>query len=452
MPIIDRAVLECFYGPLWTPEARAAVIRRAHGHGATAYVYGPSADERTGPDWREPYGDDGAHLAELIALTRELGMTATWRVSPGAPLRRDRAMSLADRDELALLLDRVTDLARLGFGRVIVAFDDIDAKLDPGTQAAFAADPHPMAAAQAGVLNAVHDRLAELGTELLVCPTHYWGVEASRYRLRLGELLHPELAACWTGPTVISPTISAAQVRAVAEQLQRPIWLWDNYPVNDWDGAELAFSNMMTPRRLPLAPLRGRDHELADVLAGYGANSALHALAGLPALCTALEWARDPQGYDPERAFVQALDETGQRRALQALAGLAGPSVLAEDPGVLATACWAALRNPDPADLVSLQHLLSQSAAAIETLSGPLEVELRHWREALRIVLPAASAAARILIATRGGEPATNEDITLLRGAVGSWPRLSIASGALFALADHALGTAGAGTPSWPDT
>jgi hyaluronoglucosaminidase len=302
------------------------------------------------------------------------------------------------------------------------------------------------------VINAVHDRLADLGTQLLVCPTHYWGVEVSRYRLRLGELLHPELAACWTGPTVVSPTISADQVRMVAEQLQRPIWLWDNYPVNDWDGVELAFSNAMTPRRLPLAPLRGRDQELADVLAGYGANSALNALAGLPALCTALDWARGPRGYDPDQAFAEALDETGQRRALEALAGLAGPSVLAERPGALAAACWAALRHPDPADLASLRHLLDRSAAAIETLSGPLETELRPWRDALRIVLPAASGAVRILTATRVGGLPTNEDITLLRGAVGSWPRLSIAGGALFALVDHALGTAGAGTPSWPDT
>jgi len=59
VPITDRAVLECFYGPLWSPADRAEVVRRAHRHGATAYVYGPSADERTGPDWRQPYGADG---------------------------------------------------------------------------------------------------------------------------------------------------------------------------------------------------------------------------------------------------------------------------------------------------------------------------------------------------------------------------------------------------------
>ncbi|WP_165555699.1 beta-N-acetylglucosaminidase domain-containing protein [Kribbella pittospori] len=451
MAIEDRVVLECFYGPLWTPADRAAVVRRAHSHGATGYVYGPAADGRTGADWREPYGDDAGHLAELLALTRELGMTATWRVSPGAPLCRDRAISLADRDELALLLDRVTAMTRLGFDRVIVAFDDIDAQLDPVTRAMYGADPHPMAAAQAVVINAIHDGLANLGTELLVCPTHYWGVESSRYRLRLGELLHPELIACWTGPTVVSPTVSAAQARTVAEQLQRRVWLWDNYPVNDWDGTDLAFSSATTPRRLPLAPLRGRDPRLADVLVGYGANAALQAHAGLPGLCTAMEWACDPQGYDPDRAFVQALEETGQVDALEALAGLAGPSVLTDDPGRLAVACWAALRSPDPAELVALHNLLDQSAAAIEALSGPIASELRPWADALRIVLPAASAAARVLTATRAGRLAANADITMVRDAIRSWPRLSIAGGALFALADHTLGTAGAGTPTWPD-
>ncbi|MGW5192655.1 beta-N-acetylglucosaminidase domain-containing protein [Kribbella sp. NPDC004138] len=449
MPITDRAVLECFYGPLWSPADRAEVVRRAHRHGATAYVYGPSADERTGPDWRQPYGADGNHLDELVALTNDLGMTATWRVSPGAPLRRERAMQLSDADELAVLIDRLTEMVRRGFGRIIIAFDDLDAELDPATRSAYADDPHPMAAAQAGVVNAVHDRLAGLGAELLVCPTHYWGVESSRYRQRLGELLHSDLVACWTGSAVISPTITAAQVRAVAEQLQRPIWLWDNYPVNDWDSVDGVFANTMTPRRLPLAPLQGRDPGLADVLAGYGANAALQPLAGLPALCTALDWARDPHGYDADASFARALDETGQGKSLRVLAELAGPSILAERPGRVADGCRRVLAGPDPAALSALDETIAQAAIAAAALDGPIAAELRPWLDALRTVLPISAAAVRAIAAARAGEPVQNEDIAALRAGLRDWPRMSIAAGAPYALADHALALAGGGTPTF---
>jgi len=334
--------MECFYGPRWSTQDRRDVIERVASHGATTYVYGPGADPRTGARWREAYSAKGRdEIANLVEDAHKCGMEVVWRVSPGAPLDRKMAMALSDVDELRTLMRRVHEVVDLGCDRILIAFDDIDGDLDAPTRAAFAHDSHPMAAAQARVLNAVSRELAERGVRMLACPTHYWGVRASSYRYRLGELLEPAVAVCWTGTGVISASISADQVQHVSEQFQHPLWLWDNFPVNDWDGIGTAFTNEMTPRRLPLAALRGREPEVASLVAGYGSNSALQPRAGLPAVASALDWAWGPHGYCPDRSLAVALDETGlDRWALEALADACG-SVAAgsRKPGDLASVC-----------------------------------------------------------------------------------------------------------------
>ena len=64
----ERAVMECFYGPLWQPSSRRGIVQAAAAAGATDYIYGPAADEHTGPAWREPYGS-----MCCVAMARMLG-------------------------------------------------------------------------------------------------------------------------------------------------------------------------------------------------------------------------------------------------------------------------------------------------------------------------------------------------------------------------------------------
>ena len=50
----------------------------------------------------------------------------------------------------------------------------------------------------------------------------------------LADQLPPDVDVFWTGPTVCSPTITAADARAWRDAIGgRPLLLWDNYPVND---------------------------------------------------------------------------------------------------------------------------------------------------------------------------------------------------------------------------
>jgi len=457
----DRAVMECFYGPLWTPDDRRDVIERATGHGANTYVYGPAADLRTGEAWRSPYaGQSASDLERLVDDAHRRGMEVVWRVSPGAPLDRSRAIGLSDADEVRTLLSRVGEVVDLGFDRVLVGFDDIDTDLDAAARATFGDDPHPAAAAQATLLNAVSASLAERGVPVLACPTHYWGVRPSAYRRRLGELLSPDIAVCWTGSGVVSSSITAAQVHDVTEQFQHRVWLWDNFPVNDWDATGEAFTNDMSPRRLPLTALVGRASGVADTIVGYGSNAALQPHAGLPAVCTALDWAWGPGGYDADVALRHALSETGvHQEALSLLADTVGAVAGgARGNALLATTCARLLATDGvPAGrLVRIAHardVVRQHAAAasvLEAAPGALGREIAPWVQELGRVCRATLLALDVLEAYGVNQEVVDERSQQLRDQRPPVGGVSIASGLLDNLVDYARGFAAGGAPVWP--
>ncbi|SDL12765.1 beta-N-acetylglucosaminidase [Tessaracoccus oleiagri] len=436
-------MLECFYGPLWSGSDRARVLEVARAAGATDYVYGPAADERTGGRWREPYAADEEALQDLNARAASLGVRTTWRVSPGAPLDPARGVECSSIEDQRLLRERIRDAAALGFSRVLVAFDDVSAALSPADRAAFGHDPHPLAAAHATMLNLAARAAEEHGLSFLVCPMHYWGVTPSAYRRRLADLLHTDVPVCWTGPGVTSRTISARDAADVAEQWARPLWLWDNYPVNDWDGITRSFDNDTAPRRLPLRALRGRDAALAGVLAGYGTNAALDPLVTLPATVTALRWAADPAAYEPDGALAEAAIMLGlDPEAIAVLAELCGAAPVDEAPGAIMALIASTMAAPSRAE--HARQDLGQLALALEGLRD--DPGFGSWVAAARGQLDAATFALGVLV----GEEAHDGRLAASARALRAEPR-AVAHGAMTTLVDWVLGMMGAPAPQHPD-
>lgn len=452
-PIADRAVLECFYGPLWSTDDRAEVIAAAARHGATSYVYGPSADQRTGAAWREPFAQGALSVEALAAACGEAGLELTWRVSPGAPVAREYAMRAGDPDEVATLERRMTDVVRLGARRILLAFDDLDPALDPMTLTRFGSDPHPIAAAHAAVANRLLEVLGGLGAELLVCPTHYWGVDGSRYRTRIGELLDPALTVCWTGPSIISRGVRADDAARVAEQYQRRIWLWDNFPVNDWHSSVgSGMTNEIVPTRFPLRPLTGREDALADIVVGYGANAALSPRAGLPALVSALAWAAGPEPGAAERAFAAELAvwhvDAGDAAVV---ADALGSQPLAPHLGELPVAALRYVLG-DAASSEELVAALRRLDAAVAALRGHVAGELDPWLDRLAT----ESVAARDAVAVIRHSAGLVDDVDVTAAArrvraIDLRRTRVVVDGALHVVIERAIGLAGGMAPPWPD-
>ena len=295
-----RGVIEGFYGSPWSRAARLEVLEAIAGFGMNAYVYAPKSDPLHRDRWRDPYDDPQlAHFADLAQRGDALGVRVGFAISPGVDIAYDR-----DADRVAVLA-KLTPLLDRGVDWFVLALDDIPARPGLGRE---------HAALAGWLLDALRAAPGAASPELTLVPTEYVGTGSSPYLTELAAGLPESVAVMWTGTTVCSPTITAAQARARAEAVggRRPL-VWDNFPVNDGP----------MERALHLGPYRGREPALAGEVSGVLCNPMIQPRASLVALATAADWMRAPDRYDSDTAWTRAVDVVAapdRRPALRALA------------------------------------------------------------------------------------------------------------------------------------
>jgi len=255
-----------------------------------AYVYAPKSDPKHRDRWRDAY--DSSELADFRSLAEHAARNHTrfgFALSPGLDIEYESAR---DRD---VLLEKLAPLLDLGVGWVVLALDDIPNR--PG----LAVEQAELAAWLLAALRRRRD-----DPHLTLVPTEYVGTRPTSYLEGLARALPPEVDVMWTGPTVCSPVVCAADARAWATALagRRPI-LWDNYPVND--------GTMV--RSLHLGPYGGREPDLTDELDGVLCNPMLQAHASQVPLATAADFLGGPEEYDPDASWSRAIAAVGGSRA-----------------------------------------------------------------------------------------------------------------------------------------
>ena len=228
----------------------------------------------------------------------------------------------------------------------------------------------------------------------------------------LGRDLAPSIEVGWTGRTVVSPTITAAEAAQRAATLRRRLLIWDNVPVAD---------GPMRPM-LHLGPYVGRDRDLGAHVSGLLLNPMAQARASGVALRTAADYMRDPQRYDPEASWRAALAELGagapEAFAVFAAAHRFSP-LLPDDRDPELESAVAALR-------ARAARSATDTAPALAALRQLLDAARRRRRDAARRPRPTATwpqrdralagvAPRRERAHGRGARPA--------RGAVRRQPR-----------------------------
>jgi hypothetical protein len=126
--------------------------------------------------------------------------------------------------------------------------------------------------------------------------------------------LPKSIGMVWTGPEVISASITAEDLRNSRKRLGgRKFLLYDNYPVND-DGRRLSLG-------LILGPLRNRGPRIGEEIVAYLACPMSQLGASRLPLRTVAAWLEDPAGYEPDPVYEQAMSATagGNKAALKAL-------------------------------------------------------------------------------------------------------------------------------------
>ncbi|HEX6447778.1 MAG TPA: beta-N-acetylglucosaminidase domain-containing protein, partial [Streptosporangiales bacterium] len=299
-----RGGMESFYGEPWAQADALHHVDFLAAHKMNALLYTPSGDPRTaGSAWRSPYpADELARFTELIAHARDQHVDFVYRVNPEAQLDPAAGICHSSEDDLRALVGRYEQLWDAGERTFAVGWDDANGRFACGADdAAFGGDASPLAAAQAHVVDYVHDHFIAThdGARLVAVPAEYWGDAKSAYRTRFAALIPSDVTVFWTGPQVVSPTITRADLDSASAAFgDRRLLVFDNYPVNDY-----------APNQQHLGPLVGRDPAIAEASAGILANEMQQEEASLIPLFTIADFAWNAPAYDAQRSWRRSIAE-----------------------------------------------------------------------------------------------------------------------------------------------
>ncbi|WP_240686736.1 beta-N-acetylhexosaminidase family protein [Amycolatopsis suaedae] len=308
-----RGSIEGFYGAPWSHADRLDQLAFYGDVKANTYIYTPKDDVYLRERWREPYPPgDLARLRELVTAAARHHVEFTYAVSPGL------SICYSDPADLRSLRDKLASLYAQGTRSFYVALDDIsytrwncagdqDKYGPPGREAAGRAQAELLNAVQRGYLDTV-----EGAKPLQMVPTEYSDVADSAYKRVLRETLDERIVVQWTGTDVVPPSISVADARKAAEVWGRKVFLWDNYPVNDFG---------QTTGRLLLAPYDKREAGLHAALSGIVLNPMNQAAPSKVALFGGAAFAWNDTGYDAARTWRAAASylAAGDPRVTEAL-------------------------------------------------------------------------------------------------------------------------------------
>ncbi|WP_329059791.1 beta-N-acetylhexosaminidase family protein [Amycolatopsis sp. NBC_01480] len=294
-----RGSIEGFYGPPWTAEDRLRQISFLSEVKANSYVYSAKDDAYLRSRWRDPYpADELATLGQLVQAAESQHVDFTYALSPGVSICFS---SPADFTALTAKLQSVYDLGVRSFS---MPFDDISyTKWNcDADQTAYGAPGQAAAGkAQVTLLNTVTSQFIKThdgARPLQTVPTEYSDLADSPYKTELREHLDPTVVVQWTGTAVVPSSITNAQAQQVSTLYGRKVFLWDNYPVNDYEESA---------GRLLLAPYGHREAGLSQYLNGIVSNPMNQEAASEIAEFGATDFAWNDAAYSPERSWPLAL-------------------------------------------------------------------------------------------------------------------------------------------------
>jgi hypothetical protein len=346
-------VVEGFYGRAWGEGERLDFLEFAGRHALDFYLYAPKADAFLRRRWREPYPE--ADRARLVALAEGAARNG---VEFGVGLSPYELYKNWDADARTDLRSRVRMIDAVGARTLGLLFDDMK-----GDQARLAELQAEIADFAAEVLP---------GKRIVLCPTYYsddpvldrmFGPRPSAYRETIGRKLAPEVEIVWTGPKICSEAYPAEHLAEVTGAFGRPLWLWDNYPVNDG------------PRMCPflhLRAIRDRAGEIAPYLSAHAINPMNQAvLSRIPILTEleARECARQRSRYDAEAAW--------RRAALEVLGSEAFAARVEKDLALFQDRGWKNLGEEERRTMALAYSGFSPSPARdeiLEWLAGKSQV------------------------------------------------------------------------------
>jgi hyaluronoglucosaminidase len=305
-----RGIVEGFFGPLWSMAHRKRLFEFGAARGMNTYLYAPKDDPYHRKHWRRPYPPkQWRQLVNLIRCAQKYQIDFVYGFHPG------EGLCFSEFDPIEILLKKARRFHEVGVRTFAVLFDDIPSRLT------FQPDrrrfKNSLAAAEGAWLRNIlaAQPASWRDVEWWICPSYYseddllqrvFGRFEPDFLENLAEYLPAQVACFWTGPRVVPKEITVTHVRRIAKRVNRPLILWDNYPVND-----LSMAN-----ELHIGPLQGRDPRLPEIVYGYLNNPLLQEELSFVPLATCFDYAAAPRAYASERSWNRAVKERFGAHAL----------------------------------------------------------------------------------------------------------------------------------------
>jgi len=395
-------VVEGFYGPPWSHNARMSMIRFLGKNGFNTYIYAPKDDPYHREKWAEPYPRGLLDkTGQLAKVSEKCGVNLCFAVSPGLSIR------YSSEEDLHKLTAKFAEVAGLGVQWFGLFLDDIPEEMQhKEDEIAFPS----LGEAHAHIGNLLDSRLREIvdnGAHLMLCPTQYAGIKPTEYHRALGEKLSQSVYVMWTGRYVCTPEISAEDADSFAAGIGRKPLLWDNYPVNDY----------VQQAKIFLGPLRGRSQELLGHLSGFVSNPMNQAEASKFSLITVREYLKNPYAYDPDKAWERAIREILPRSMWRPFLAISEHS-RGSFMDFRESERLARLVNSisgDAGDMGNINRLSEylreqrrNASSLARGLKGPLRVELLPMLRKISNLLEIGTAAVDLMRRTRKGVTKTD--------------------------------------------
>lgn len=271
--------------------------------------------------WRDAYSaQEVQSFRELAEEARRLSVHLCLAINPG--IWSKPPLVYSSEADFGCLLAKVKQAYDAGIRWFALCLDDIDQALQPADLRAY----KTLEDAQTAFVNRLWTEMRALRPRptLIFCPSAYTTADAEahlHYIETIGAGVDREVMIFWTGPTVCSPSITAADARRFGAWIRRKPFVWDNYPANDgyyW--------------RPVLAPVKGRGKDLAREVSGYLANPMKQWVASTLPLSSLAAYLHNPAAYTPKDGLRAMLAEypAEYRPAVDLLVRLYGSSFLGE--------------------------------------------------------------------------------------------------------------------------
>ncbi|MBO3725712.1 beta-N-acetylglucosaminidase domain-containing protein [Actinomyces bowdenii] len=414
-----RGVVEGFYGPPWSHQARLDTISYMGTQRMNTYIYTPKDDPYLRKNWREPYpaGELG-RMEELSRAAQEAHVDLVVALSPGD------SICYTSQEDYEAAVAVLEQLRGIGITSFYLAFDDLlggdglPAPLCESDTAQFGQDRLvALAGAQAHFLNRVQNEYIRPHglPDLWTVPTHYVGMEATPYITAFGSALDDSIRVQWTGRAVVTDSITTAQAAQAKKNYDTSsMVIWDNFPANDGENQA----------RLFLGAMPARSTDLSSAVAGITINPMIQPYASRLAMADYAGYSWNPAAHSPQAARDAAIadivgDSSGATwETMQAFVDVQEQW---EYSGWKPTDAWGdiyrfiwASQGQDDADLTAratvLRARLQLLSTAPTTLASVEEegfyTDAKPWIEVTSQWAKADLAAIDLILALRRGDEA----------------------------------------------